>query len=114
MSYHLLDEYARLLTTDTKACTQLFVNDAEYLTRLGTQDLHFRGREDIGRFLRHVPRQISFRAAHCVPDGNGYRGALRLSAADLGHRHLHVRFVVEAGRFRRFEVLAEGTSPPRG
>lgn len=111
MSYHLLDEYARLLTTDTKACAQLFDSDAEYLTRLGSTDLHFRGREDIGRFLRHVPRQISFRAAHCIPDGDGYTGSLRVSSADLGSRHIHVRFVVQSGRFRRFEVV---TPPPKG
>lgn len=105
MTHSLLDKYARLLTTNTRACANLFSADAEYLTRLGPLDLHFRGRADIGRFLQHVPRQIAFRAAHCVPDGAGYHGALRLSAADLCTRHQHVRYSIEAGRFKRFEVM---------
>jgi hypothetical protein len=103
--HDLLDEYARLLTTDTRACADLFTNDAQYRTKLGSHDLCFEGRADIGGFLRHVPRQISFRAAHCEQDGNGYRGALQLSSADLGARKQHVRFRVSDGRFTRFEVL---------
>jgi hypothetical protein len=105
MSQYLLDEYARLLTTDTRACAGLFSSDAQYLARLGSHDLCFRGRADIGNFLQHVPRQIAFRAARCEPDGAGYRGELRLSSADLSPRHQHVRFHFEGGRFTRFEVL---------
>ncbi|MBL8858544.1 MAG: hypothetical protein JNL28_08580 [Planctomycetes bacterium] len=106
MSHTLLDAYARLITTDTEACADLFSNDAEYLTRLGSHQLSFKGRADIRGFLQHVPRQIAFRAAHCVPEGNGYAGALRLSASDLEPRQQHVRFSVEAGRFKRFEILS--------
>lgn len=105
MSHTLLDAYARLITTDTDACADLFSTDAEYLTRLGSQQLTFTGREDIRGFLQHVPRQISFRAAHCVAEGAGFAGALRLSAADLTPRQQRVRFSVEAGRFKRFEIL---------
>jgi hypothetical protein len=105
MSHALLDEYARLLTTDTRACAGLFASDAQYHTRLGSHSLCFRGRADIVSFLKHVPRQISFRAAGCEVDGAGYRGELRLSSADLSPRHQKVRFFVEEGRFTRFEVL---------
>ena len=105
MSQDLLDEYARLLTTDTRACADLFSNDAQYLARLGNQDLCFEGRADIGRFLQHVPRQISFRAASCEPHGAGYQGELSVKCADLGSRQQRVRFQVQSGRFIRFEVL---------
>jgi hypothetical protein len=108
MIHTLLDEYARLLTIDTRACADLFSTHAQYRTRLGSHDLCFRGRAEISRFLRHVPRQISFRAARCEPDGSGYQGELALSAADLGRRRQHVRFQVEDGRFTRFEVLQPG------
>ncbi len=103
--HDLLDEYARLLTTDTRACAELFTNDAQYRARLGSHDLYFEGRADIGEFLQHVPRQIAFRAAHCEQEGNGYRGALQLSSADLGAGTQQVRFRVSDGRFTRFEVL---------
>lgn len=105
MSLSLLDEYARLLTRDTRACAELFAADAEYRTRLGSHHLVFRGRDDIRGFLRHVPRQISFRAAGCARDGAGWRGELSLSAADLGTRAQRVRYLVESGRITRFEVL---------
>lgn len=107
MSHALLDEYARLLTTDTAACANLFALDAEFSTRVGSQRLHFKGREEIRRFLRHVPRQIAFRAAQCVAEAGGFSGSLSLSAADLRVRHQRVRYAVEAGRFTRFEVLDE-------
>ncbi len=114
MTYPLLDEYARLLTTDTRACSELFTNDAEFRTQLGSSALTFHGREDIARFLRHVPRQISFRVAHCAPEGAGYRAALHLVAADLRPRRQAVRYRVEGGRFTRFEVLPdEGASDLR-
>lgn len=105
MSRSLLDTYARLLTTDTRACANLFAHDAEYLTRLGSHDLHFKGRNEIRRFLQHVPRQIVFRATSCAPEGANFMGAVRMSAADLRTRHQHVRYSVEGGRFRRFEIL---------
>lgn len=105
MSHHLLDDYARLLTSNTHACADLFTLDAEYLTRVGSHDLCFRGRDDIRGFLQHVPRQISFRAAHCRSDGDGFRGELRLSAADLPTRALSVRYVVHGGRIKWFEIL---------
>lgn len=105
MTYPLLDEYARLLTTDTRACSELFSNDAEFRTQLGTNQLSFLGREEIARFLRHVPRQISFRVAHCAREGEGFRGALHLVAADLRPRQQVVRYWIAHGRFTRFEVL---------
>ena len=105
MSHYLLDEYARLLTTDTEACADLFTTDAEYRTRLGSHDLHFKGRDDIHGFIKHVPRQISFRAAHCIADEGGFRGELRLMASDLEPRALRVRYMVENGRIKWFEVL---------
>ena len=105
MSHALLDEYARFLTTDTAACVELFARDAEFSTRVGSQRLVFKGREEIQRFLRHVPRQIAFRVAHCVPEPGGFTGSLSLSASDLRVRHQRVRYAVEAGRFTRFEVL---------
>jgi hypothetical protein len=104
MSHAILDAYARLLTTDTQACADLFAPDAEFSTQVGSQRLTFKGREEIGRFLRHVPRQISFRAVHSIPDAGGFSGALRVSAADLHPCHQHVRYAVEGGRFTRFEV----------
>lgn len=104
MSHALLDAYARLLTTDTHACAELFAPDAEFTTHVGSQRLTFKGREEIRRFLRHVPRQISFRAAHSTPEMGGFCGALRVSAADLLPRHQHVRYAVEDGRFTRFEI----------
>lgn len=104
MSHSLLDTYARLLTTDTQACAELFSADAEFTTQVGPLKLVFRGREEIRRFLCHVPRQISFRATHSVPEAGGFTGALRLSAADLQPRQQHVRYVVEGGLFTRFDV----------
>ncbi|MDZ4772924.1 MAG: ketosteroid isomerase family protein [Planctomycetota bacterium] len=111
MSHTLLDEYARLLTTDTRACANLFASDAEFSTHVGSHRLTFKGREDIGRFLRHVPCQIAFRAAHCVADAGGFSGSLRLSAADLRPRQQRVRYFVEGGRITRFEVLHGHLAP---
>jgi hypothetical protein len=104
MSHSLLDTYARLLTTDTHACAELFASDAEFTTHVGPMRLTFRGRDEIRRFLNHVPRQISFRAAHSAPEAGGFSGALRLTAADLQPRQQHVRYAVEGGRFTRFEI----------
>jgi hypothetical protein len=105
MSRQLLDEYARLLTTDTRACANLFAPDAEYFARLGSHDLHFRGREDIRAFLQHVPRQITFRSLGTTANGGNFHGELRLSAADLVPRSQNVRYTVDRGRFLRFEVV---------
>jgi hypothetical protein len=105
MSENLLGEYARLLTSNTDACGDLFAIDAEYRTRLGSHELLFRGRDDIRGFLRHVPRQIAFRAHKCERAGSGYQGELNLSAADLTPRKQRVMYTVENGRIKRFEIL---------
>jgi hypothetical protein len=105
MSENLLEEYARLLTSDTHACGELFTLDAEYRTRMGSHELLFRGREDIRGFLRHVPRQISFRAGRCFRDGGAFQGELDVSGADLAPRKQRVLYTVENGRIKRFEIL---------
>ena len=74
MSEKLLGEYARLLTSNTHACGDLFTIDAEYKTRLGSHELLFRGRDDIRGFLRHVPRQIAFHADRCERSGGTWIG----------------------------------------
>src|SRR5262249_20263658 len=105
MSLYLLETYARLLTTDTRACARLFTPDAEYITRLGGLDLHLYGRHEIEGFIAHVPRQLCFRAADSRPENGGYRGEVLVAegASPLGTQR--VRYDMKSGRFRRFEVL---------
>ena len=105
MYRELLDNYARLLTTDSRACAELFDRDAEYIHRLGTYDLHLRGREEIASFIRHVPRQISFRAGRCHPEGDGYRGEVMVLANGFEPFAQRILYSVESGRFTRFETV---------
>jgi hypothetical protein len=105
MGRRLLDTYARLLTIDTRACVALFAEDAEYVLRLGSQALHLRGREEIARFLAHVPRQICFRAGDCRKIGDHYLGEIHVRFPDLGARLQSIRLRVEQGLIRSLEVL---------
>ena len=105
MSRVLLERYARLLTTDTEACARLFAPDAEYLTRLGEQQLHLRGRDDILRFITHVPRQLCFRATGCRKHGESFRGQIHVRGEDFPQRSQAVRYQVAEGLFKHFEVL---------
>ena len=106
MARHLLEAYARLLTTDTRACADLFAPDAEYTTRVGSQLVHLRGREDIERFLVHVPRQICFRAGNCRREGDGYRGEVHVRYPDLEPRRQSVLYRVADGLIQRFQNLS--------
>ena len=105
MCRELLEDYARLLTVDTRACAELFARDAEFHTRLGSQELRLRGRHEIQRFLYHVPRQINFRAGACESEGDGYRAELLIRPAGLPARTQDVRFEVADGRFSIFQLL---------
>lgn len=111
MCRELLEDYARLLTVDTRACAELFARDAEFRTHLGSHELLFTGRHEIQRFLRHVPRQIQFRAGACHPEspgaehGPGYRAELVIRPDGLPVRTRAVRFHVVDGRFSRFQLL---------
>ena len=107
MTRNLLAEYARLLTVDTLACAQLFAQDAEYRTRLGSHDLALHGRAQIQRFLAHVPRQVSFRAGPCVRVGRDYRGEVQVRGEGLKPRAHTVRYSVAEGLITRFEILIE-------
>ena len=102
MSHELLEDYARLLTVNTRACAELFAHDAVFHTRLGTQDLNFQGRGEIERFLAHVPRQISFRAGTCRTEGDDYHGEILVLPDGLPLARRQVRFRVASGRFTRF------------
>jgi hypothetical protein len=105
MTRQMLEDYARLLTTDTHGCSKLFANDAEFLTRIGSQSLHLRGRSEIRSFLTHVPRQMKFRPGEIsVVDDAEYQGRLAVSAADLGTTGQIVRYKIERGLFTRFEI----------
>jgi hypothetical protein len=106
LSHALLEEFARLLTLDTHACVQLFAHDGECRARLGREELHFRGRAAIQAFLCHVPRQIRFQAGEVVAEGDGFRGELELTAADLLPASRGVRFRVQDGHIARFELLS--------
>ena len=110
MPRDLLERFARLLTTDTDACAGLFALDAVYRARLGSCEVILVGREQIRRFLAHVPRQIAVQALEPQPEQGAstaiWRGDLVLSATDLAPRRQPVRFAVQAGRFRSFEQLA--------
>lgn len=101
----MLESFARLLTSDTRACAMLFARDAELTTWVGTEAVICQGRHEIERFLRHVPRQIAFRADDCSRAEDGFRGALVVSASDLTTWRRDVRFDVEDGRFTRLELL---------
>lgn len=114
MCRELLEDYARLLTIDTRACAELFARDAEFRTQLGSHELTFTGRHEIQRFLTHVPRQIQFRAGACHPEspdlsnaqhGPGYRAELVIRPDGLPIRTRAVRFHVVDGRFSRFQLL---------
>lgn len=104
MYRELLDSYARLLTTDTRACAELFDRDAEYIHRLGSYDLCLRGRDEIASFIRHVPRQISFRAGRCHPEGDGFRGEVTVLANGFAPFAQSILYRVQSGRFTRFEI----------
>lgn len=102
----MLESFARLLTSDTRACAMLFARDAELTTWVGNEPVICQGRHEIERFLRHVPRQIAFRAEGCARFEDGFRGEIVVSASDLQAWRRVVRFDVEDGRFTRFELLA--------
>lgn len=104
MSRELLDDFARLLTIDTRACAALFARDAEFRTRMGSQELRFLGRHDILCFLYHVPRQIIFRALASRPEGGGYAAELLVLPDGLPPRTQLVRYEVDGGRFTRFHL----------
>lgn len=105
MERDLLEEYARLLTTDTRACAGLFALDAEYFTRVGSHDLHLRGREDIENFLVHVPRQLCFRAVTSRSTGSTYGGEVHIQAEGMSACAHAVLYSLDRGRFKRFEVI---------
>ncbi|MFN0243652.1 MAG: hypothetical protein ACKVWV_12225 [Planctomycetota bacterium] len=104
MSHQMLDAYARLLTIDTKACAELFDADAQYSTHIGSQELVFVGRDDIEGFLRHVPRQLTFRAAACRRDGDSFRGEVTVIGDGFTPRAHFVCYYVADGLFTRFDV----------
>lgn len=110
MSRQLLETYTRLLTVDTRACAALFARDAEFSSRMGSQDLLFSGRHDIEGFLAHVPRQIAFRTTACERDGESYCGEILVQPDGLPPRVQSVRFEVVDGRFQRFHVEPQPSS----
>jgi hypothetical protein len=105
MSQELLEDYARLLNVNTRACAELFAHDAVFQTRLGTQDLHLCGQREIERFLTHVPRQICFRAGICRLEDDGYHAEIHVLPDGLPATRRRVRYRVESGRFTRFHWL---------
>ncbi|MBK7877595.1 MAG: hypothetical protein IPJ77_18045 [Planctomycetes bacterium] len=114
MSRELIDDYTRLLTVDTRACADLFARDAEFRTRMGSQELRFHGRHDILCFLYHVPRQISFRTVAARPEGVGYSAEILVLPDGLPPRTQLVRYEVDGGRFTRFHLRpANGSELPR-
>lgn len=122
MTRQLLDDYTRLLTLDTRACAALFARDAEFSSRMGSQELQFLGRHEIEGFLSHVPRQISFRAVSCESatpgERNGSRdvstfsGEILVRPDGLPERVQSVRFEVVGGRFQRFHLWPAGEEAP--
>ncbi len=122
MARKLLDDYARLLTLDTRACAALFARDAEFSSRMGSQELQFLGRHEIEGFLSHVPRQISFRATSCESatsgdrdgprDGSTFNGEILVRPDGLPERVQSVRFEVVGGRFQRFHLWPAGQDAP--
>jgi hypothetical protein len=117
MSRELLDDYARLLTLDSRACAALFARDAEFNTRLGSHDLCLRGRHEIHDFLEHVPRQVRFQAIACEEtdaDPNAFRAEILVLPDGLPSRTQSVHFRVEAGRITRFDVDLDEPDPNGG
>ena len=114
MSRELLDDYARLLTLDSRACAALFARDAEFNTRLGSHDLCLRGRHEIHDFLEHVPRQVRFRPIACREtdaDRNAFQAEILVLPDGLPSRTQSVHFRVEAGRITRFDVDLDDPDP---
>jgi len=108
MTQELLEDYVRLLTVDTRACADLFARDAIFQTQLGSQELYLRGRQEIERFLKHVPRQILFRASDLRSEGDGWLGEILILPDGLPPRRQRVRYSVESGRFASFHWLPGG------
>ncbi len=105
MQRDLLQRFARFLTSDTAACASLFAPDAVYRARFGEVEIELCGRDEIRRFLEHVPRQIVFGVGATEQDGREWKGELLVRASDLQTRTQPVRFSVRDGRFQRFEQV---------
>lgn len=107
MSRQLAMQYALYLTSDSQRCAALFAEDAEYITPLGGEETHLRGREAIHNFLQNMPQDITVSVTSYREEGGEHIAGYRIQGPDIPTHTGHWRFRVRDGYIARFQVVHE-------
>jgi hypothetical protein len=107
MSRQLLEDYARLLTTDVTACASLFDEDADYITRVGGKPVRLTGRLRILNFLSREPSNRTLRVVSHTQEGSKHIGRMIIEQPGSAPVEQTVRYAVEGGLIRIFRITEE-------
>ena len=102
MAKELVENYCRLVTSDTDACLGLFHGEAIVLTRIGSEAVEIQGREKIRAFIDMTPSFLRYRLDTIAEEGGFTVATIEIEGAHRGPERF--RFFFDDGLIRRLEL----------